>query len=125
MQLPVRRFGDDKPLKTQQSKDMTQRLRPLAITVDEPSAGAYRWRIVERVADSSEWSELQAASKNFKTYSEAMAAGLVALQSLITDLDAGPRDEVKDEGQDDADENPESAGDAKGPAGRFFGFGSA
>ena len=108
---------------------MTQRLRPLAITVDEPSAGSYRWRIVERVADSREWSELQAAPKNFKTYSKAMAAGLVALQSLITDLDDGPRDVAQNDAPGDADgkeaEGSEASGDSKAPSGRFFGFGSA
>lgn len=125
----MRRLSDDSVPKSQQSKDMTQRLRPLAITVDEPSAGSYRWRIVERVADSEEWSELQAAPKNFKTYSKAMAAGLVALQALITDLDDGPRDDGKTDAADDAEgkkaEGAEAAEETKRPSGRFFGFGSA
>ncbi|CAN5915729.1 hypothetical protein BH11PSE13_BH11PSE13_20860 [soil metagenome] len=109
---------------------MTQRLRPLAITVDEPSAGAYRWRIVERVADSEEWSELQAAPKNFKTYSKAMAAGLLQLQSLISDLDEGPRDQAPAGGSTmnksaDTEKGSETAGEPQAPRGKFFGFGSA
>jgi hypothetical protein len=109
---------------------MPQRLRPLAITVDEPSAGSYRWRIVERRAepdgDTEEWTELQAAPKRFKTYSKAMAAGLLQLQSLIADLDEGPRDEpTNDDGPGDAEDGTKSSGDKTGPSGRFFGFGSA
>lgn len=109
---------------------MPQRLRPLAITVDEPSAGSYRWRIVERRVkpdgDTEEWTELQAAPKRFKTYSKAMAAGLIQLQSLIADLDEGPRDEATgDEAPGDAEDGAESSGDKTGPSGRFFGFGSA
>ena len=87
------------------------RFRSIAVTVREGPAGSFAWVLLEQDNDES-WLELQASSKVAKTYRRAMADGLLALQALIEDLDAGPRDDVQ-----------EASGDKPKGSHAFFGFG--
>lgn len=91
------------------------RLLSIAVTVIEVEEGAYRWRLVE-LGDEEQgqgWSVLRQQPRPMKTYKAAMAAGLLELQKLIDDLDAGPREE----------EEPGSARRAKKKGEPVFGFG--
>jgi len=68
-----------------------QPLRHLAVTVVLSADKAYRWRVVELTPDGK-WFTLDEQQGSEKTYSAAMAAGLVQLQTLIDDLSTGPRE---------------------------------
>jgi hypothetical protein len=68
-------------------------LRAIAITVEEEEPGAFVWRLLER--EGTEWTSLDTASRSVGSYAKSMAAGLAALQALIDDFDAGPREEVR------------------------------
>lgn len=50
--------------------------------------------ITERV-NADQWKEIDRAEGGYDIYKDAMASGLVALQELISDLDVGPRRELK------------------------------
>lgn len=69
-----------------------QPLRPLAVTVFESADKAYRWRLAELTSDGR-WFAIDEQLQAEKTYSAAMASGLVQLQGLIEDLAIGPREE--------------------------------
>jgi hypothetical protein len=81
-------------------------LRALAVTVEEPKPGAFFWVLLEQ---GVEWAPLSRAARPSKGYAKAMANGLLALQGLIEDLEAGPRE-------------PERA-PASAKKGTTFGFG--
>jgi hypothetical protein len=89
---------------------MSTSMRRIAIYVNEAGDGGYRWMLIERGPKSTHWTEIQAAEEPVETYREAMAAGLVALQAMIADLDVGPREAAAPE-------------PASKPRGSHFGFG--
>jgi hypothetical protein len=89
-------------------------LRRIAVTVTEDEEGAYRWRLVE-LGDES-WQVLREQPRGIKTYKAAMAQGLLELQGMVDDLDAGPR-----EAEPEAKAEQTQAG--KGGAAFGFGFG--
>lgn len=80
-------------------------LRSIAVTVEEPVPGEFEWVLLERGID---WAPLHRTKRPVATYAKAMAAGLLALQDLVDDLDAGPRD---------------AEADAQPPRRATFGFG--
>lgn len=98
---------------------MSSKLRLIAVHVEEPEPMRFSWVLSER--SGSRWDELQHAEQPAETYRQAMAEGLLALQALVPDLDAGPRDEpvaeVDDQVDDPAPEAPKR--------GSLFGFGPA
>ena len=99
-------------------------LRSIAVTVFEDKEGAYRWRLVELEEES--WWVLRQQSRSTKTYKAAMAAGLVELQKMVEDLDAGPRDDepgVKPESKPEPKPKPESEPAEGKKSGAAFGFG--
>ncbi len=72
---------------------MTTPLRRLAVLVDEPTDGAYRWVLIEAAGEYIEsWIEVAKSQEVYGKYHAAMAAGLRALQAQIADLDLGPRE---------------------------------
>lgn len=71
---------------------MTTQLRNIAVHVSEPELGRFVWVLTE-LADDRSWSEVRRAEAGATTYKQAMADGLLALQSMVTDLDIGPRAE--------------------------------
>ena len=98
-------------------------LRPIALHVDEPAEGEFRWVLNERDA-RGRWLELDRAPTAAGTYRQAMADGLLALQALAEDLDAGPRRAVDDD--EDADAEDGQADGSTAPKKRtLFGFGPA
>jgi len=103
---------------------MPSNLRIIAVHVEEPEPGDFAWVLTER--SGSRWDEIDHAANPVKTYRQAMADGLLALQALVPDLDAGPRNwqSASDKTPDDADEEPEAPAEAprRGP---LFGFGPA
>lgn len=69
---------------------MTGALRHIAVTVEEPENGQFEWVLLER---STEWAAFRRAKRPAASYARAMAAGLLALQEMVDDLEAGPREE--------------------------------
>lgn len=69
------------------------RLRSLAITVDEPDPGCFCWTVMEAPADSSNFSVLSTSSLSYPSYDSALSAGVEALRDSCVDLGAGPRAE--------------------------------
>jgi hypothetical protein len=70
--------------------------------------------LLEQHRQTANWNEIQVDQGSSPTYSDAMAAGLVALQAMVDDLAAGPRGE--------AAEKPEPEPEPERP-GSHFGFG--
>jgi hypothetical protein len=71
-------------------------LRALALTVDEPAPGEFRWRILERLEPLSGYQSLCSADHAFPAYDMALAAGYGELQRLVgPDLEHGPRVEAR------------------------------
>jgi hypothetical protein len=71
-------------------------LRRIAVHVEETPSGGFEWVLSEADDNGDEddegpWRSLKRARKAADTYKASMADGLLALQSLIDDLDAGPR----------------------------------
>ncbi|MDM0049712.1 hypothetical protein [Variovorax sp. J22R115] len=71
---------------------MLASIRRIAIYVDESQDGGYRWILIEQKAKSSQWTRIDSAADATASYHEAMAAGLLALQVMVDDLDKGPRE---------------------------------
>ena len=67
------------------------RLRPLAVTVEEPQAGVFAWALLEHRGTGWKTVDEARARAVRSTYREAMADGLLALQKRVDDLDTGPR----------------------------------
>ncbi len=68
-------------------------LRKLTVLVDEPREGAYHWLLIEATGEYIEaWIQVSESDELYETYHQAMAAGLLALQAQIEDLDLGPRE---------------------------------
>lgn len=113
---------------------MKTRLRQIAVHAEEPRPGQFVWVLSERAARTT-WKEIQRADEPDATYRAAMAAGLLALQALADDLDAGPRTteaapspgKDADDAASDDDEADGSDAPRKGPPPKksVFGFGPA
>ena len=71
---------------------MQDRLRLISVTVEEPLPGAFHWLLLEGGDTLTGWAELESSEKGYKSYRKAMTAGLLVLQGMIDDLDAGPRE---------------------------------
>jgi len=99
-------------------------LRPIALHVEEPAEGDFRWVLNERDA-RGRWVELDRASAPAGTYRQAMADGLLALQALAQDLDAGPRRAAEEEADADAEDGQADDGDTAPKKRTLFGFGPA
>ena len=107
---------------------MKSTLRNISVTVVELPRGKFGWQLLERKEDDA-WQALAEGRTAFARYADAMAAGLLQLQSLVPDLSAGPRQPVATSpGQRDAaaigeEEADPKVTDAQQPAGKLFGFG--
>lgn len=122
-------------------------LRRIAVHVEEARPGRFAWVLSELSpeADAS-LAEIARAEKPVRSYQQAMAEGLWALQSMVDDLEQGPREAVgervhevassrgaaassrkkTDEREDEGEDESEDASDAPPPKGTSrtaFGFG--
>ncbi|CAA2109343.1 hypothetical protein [Variovorax paradoxus] len=89
-------------------------LRRIAVHVDEPRPGKFEWVLNEALSPSSEsWTPLDRAKRPVDSYRKAMALGLLALQALVDDLDAGPR-AAQEDGLQHEDEDNDDAPAARG-----------
>jgi hypothetical protein len=70
---------------------VTGALRHIAVTVEEPEIGQFKWGLLEQ---GTEWAAFRRSKRPAASYAKAMAAGLLALQEMVDDLDAGPREEA-------------------------------
>ena len=107
---------------------MKSPLRNISVTVVELPRGKFGWQLLEKQDDGA-WEALAEGRTAFAHYADAMAAGLLQLQSLVSDLSAGPRQAVaarpgrRDAAEAADDEADPKTGDAQEPAGKLFGFG--
>jgi hypothetical protein len=70
-------------------------LRSLALTVEEPSPGEFRWRILESQRSSPAFESVACSDMSFAAYDTALATGYGELQRFIgPDLQYGPRSEA-------------------------------
>ena len=88
----------------------------------EARADGFRWQLLESAQDGAAWELLSGARNSVPRYRDAMAAGLLALQALTSDLDAGPQRDEADAAPSDADPDEEAPEPKK--RGGAFGFGS-
>ena len=104
-------------------------LRNIAVTVEEPEAGRFAWVLIERVGHT--WRELERSEAPAAGYAAAMAEGLLALQSLVDDLETGPRVRGEHAGRQERAERHKpvakerASTKAPAPGKSFFGFGPA
>ncbi|SFQ36978.1 hypothetical protein [Variovorax sp. 770b2] len=108
-------------------------LRRIAVHVEEAPSGGFEWVLSEADDDEDEgpWRSLKRARKAAHTYKASMADGLLALQSLIDDLDAGPRRPTGAEpdsttvraGKEQARRAAKPGSEKKPATGSAFGFG--
>ncbi|GKS93486.1 hypothetical protein [Acidovorax sp. SUPP2825] len=109
---------------------MPSALRPIAIHVQEPSPGDFRWVLMEREGGGA-WAEMERSASAAGTYHQALADGLRVLQAMIEDLDIGPRLAVKRAAKavapsDDAPQTDRAPADPPTPSKpSLFGFGPA
>lgn len=116
---------------------MPRRLRLIAVHVEEPEPQSFLWVLTER--NGARWREIGRPDAASSTYKKAMADGLLALQAMVDDLDAGPRargagsdaepaqsaEQIAPE-QAPAPSGPTEAGSAQRPGkNAYFGFGPA
>lgn len=94
----------------------TAPMRRIAVYVDEPEPGWFAWALIEADESLANWSQIETTDEWLGSYKEAMAAGLVALQAIVGDLDRGPREEPPAEAK-------KSVGTGAG-TGFGFGFGA-
>lgn len=68
-------------------------LRRIAVHVEEPQPGRFAW-VLSELSDEAEPSltVIAQAGKPVRSYQQAMAQGLWALQSMVDDLELGPRE---------------------------------
>ena len=84
-------------------------LRQISVHIEEPKAGAFEWVLSEADAeDAGNWQPVQRSRRAASTYKAAMADGLVALESLIDDLDKGPRSSTARDHEPGPETAPES-----------------
>ena len=103
------------------------KLRVIAIHVEEPEPDHYVWVLTER--SGKDWEEVGRADAPTARYQHAMADGLLSLQAMVSDLDAGPRT-PKAKAKRDRPAPPGEAAPAEPAAGAtprraYFGFGPA
>lgn len=70
--------------------------RPACLRLQSDRRRQYVWVLNER-GDGNSWSAINRSKKAASTYKKAMAEGLVELESLMEDLDVGPRRSLKDQ----------------------------
>lgn len=73
---------------------MTDYLRSIALSVDEPDPGVYHWVLMESTEDAAIFGPLSASEESFSTWSDALHAGVAALELLAQDEKMGPRAEL-------------------------------
>lgn len=101
---------------------MPAALRYIAVHVEEPRSQDFRWVLTEQEGEA--WRPIGKATAADATYKEAMAAGLLALEALVDDLDAGPRRERADAAAPAPRQQAAAPEEAPATSG-FFGFGPA
>jgi hypothetical protein len=114
-------------------------LRRIAVHVEETKSGGFEWVLSsddndndndngtdDEDEDAGPWRPFKRARKAVETYKASMADGLLALQSLIDDLDAGPRrpaDIAPDSKAVRTGRAAKSESEKKPATGSAFGFG--
>ena len=107
---------------------MKSSFRNISVTVVELPRGKFGWQLLEKHDDDA-WRVVAEGRTAFAHYSDAMAAGLLQLQSLVADLSTGPRQAVptppkqRDSAASSEDDADLGTGDRQKPAGKLFGFG--
>jgi len=90
------------------------RLRRIAVFVEEVGAGNYHWVLHEQGDDASEWIELSASPMAYDLWLDAFEDGCAELVRRVPDERAGPRATGEDD-EDDEDEDAPPVGPIDGP----------
>ena len=80
---------------------MTNHLRSIAVTVDEPDPGVFHWVLIESTEDASVYQELEASEGSYDSWTHALRQGTERLMALAKASPvAGPRARGTGEGTD-------------------------
>ncbi|PNG49202.1 MULTISPECIES: hypothetical protein [unclassified Variovorax] len=80
---------------------MTDHLRSIAVTVDEPDPGVFHWVLIESTEDASVYQELEASEGSYDSWTHALRQGTERLMALAKESPmAGPRASGEDEDAD-------------------------
>lgn len=80
---------------------MTDHLRSIAVTVDEPDPGVFHWVLIESTEDASVYQELEASEGSYDSWTHALRQGTERLMALAKDSPMkGPRGRGEDEDAD-------------------------
>jgi len=61
---------------------MTDHLRNIAVTVDEPDPGVFHWVLIESTEDASIYNELEASEGSYDSWTHALRQGVERLMAL-------------------------------------------
>ncbi|WP_041388683.1 hypothetical protein [Polaromonas sp. JS666] len=75
----------------------SQRLRRIAILVDEPDPGQFYWVLHESTEDATVWLDLQSSEATFPSWLAAHDAGNKELLRMVRDKKTGPLAAGEDE----------------------------
>lgn len=71
---------------------MTDRLRSIAVTVDEPDPGVFHWVLMESTDEAAVFQELEASEGSFDSWTHALRQGTERLMALAKSSPVkGPR----------------------------------
>ena len=80
---------------------MTDHLRSIAVTVDEPDPGVFHWVLIESTEDASVYLELEASEGSYDSWTHALPQGTERLLALGRNSPVkGPRANGEDEDAD-------------------------
>jgi len=80
---------------------MTDRLRSIAVTVDEPDPGVFHWVLMESTEDASVYQELEASEGSYDSWTHALRLGTERLMAIgAASPVKGPRADGEDEDAD-------------------------
>jgi hypothetical protein len=67
------------------------KIRKLALAVDEPELGEFYWIILECKDDAIAWEELSSGMHGYATWREAWSFGIIEYSKMVKDQRIGPR----------------------------------
>jgi hypothetical protein len=82
---------------------MTDHLRSIAVTVDEPDPGVFHWVLIESTEDASVYQELEASEGSYDSWTHALRQGTERLIMMALGKDSplkGPHGRGEDEDAD-------------------------
>ncbi|CAN7384492.1 hypothetical protein [Variovorax sp. LjRoot178] len=80
---------------------MTDHLRSIAVTVDEPDPGVFHWVLIESTEDASVYLDIEASEGSYDSWTHALRHGTERLMQIAIESPViGPRASGEDEDAD-------------------------